>query len=232
MTAEEITARLRHRAVHAFRVAQSDKPPLVRAVAQAYLEHVHPRYQDYLIAAFRNTEIRRRMDGGPFDLHELISNVPARWDFSYTWVPGTVSDVLWCVAQYRWVEFTGVSPLAPDAPIGLHRIPIMHKENSRFRKGYERRMALKHELRGPMRSLVGYARKMTKTEFLEQFHAVAGVPQSRVDRRGQPYTVNKLLPEITDHQLLQRTGYTPAQFWREVHHPGSHVPRRPQLELL
>lgn len=148
-----------------------------------------------------------------------------------------MSDALCCAGRYRTCsKFVAVHPVEPADPLICEiepmRIPMRHKPTSPWFQSFMRRSQLKHELGASSRSLVGYARRMTKAEFLEQFAAKPGEQIPMVDRRGKPYTVSRRIPDIPAHRLLARTGYTPEEFWREVRKPNTVTPHKPQLELL
>lgn len=239
-SAEEIMERLKRRAINALLISRNEsKPQIVRDVAGAYLK-VHKNHLNYLKAAFENQFIRQTIETGeplfgetklPFRFADLLVNVPAMWEFEFVQVPANVNDVMNCVSRYSWGKFMAVRPLAPTDPFSFIRVPIIHKESSPFHQRYSRRMALKRELGSTYRSLVGYARKWTKREFLEQFNTPPGQTIKSVDAKGKPYQRRRIIPNIEAWDLLNRTGYTPEEFWREVKKPNSVKPHRPQGEL-
>lgn len=251
MTAEELNERLNYKAVRALLVSRCEaKPQLMRDVCAAYLE-VHRNLAQYLHAAIRNPDIKAWIESGDdyrsvgftqrFDLAEFMLNLPALWEFEFTKIVGTVNDANWCAAQYKWVHFIGVRPVHPAYPCGRMRIPIFHKANSRFRIGYEGRKALKRSLGSQFRSLVNFARKSTKKDFLSEFHMPPPdrSKQQRVEYPGGMIGYDDIAPyrskrcvHLEAEELLKKTGYTSEEFWREVKQPGTVAPRKPQLELL
>ena len=212
---------------------------VVRDVIKAYLYNLCKERPRFLLAALqylRNLDLALPVSGR-YSLAELIIHPPARWEFEYLDVFGTVADALCCAGRYRTcAKFFAVHPVQPGDPLICEleamRIPMRHKPTSPWFKSFMRRRQLKNELGSRGRSLVGYARTMTKAEFLEQFAAKPGDEIAMVDRKGRPYTIRRRIPDISRYTLLDRTGYSPEEFWREVKRPNTIAPHKPQLELL
>jgi hypothetical protein len=238
-TAQQIHVRIRECLSRAVRIyCDQTRLPVVHAVLEAYLFTLCRERVGFLRSALRYLHIKRipLPDDGPFSLTELIVHPPARWEFEHVDVFGTVSAALCCARRYRiCARFVRVHPMQNDDPLisdrEPNRIPMCHKSTSPWFQAFLRRQRLKNELGSRHRSLVGYARKTTKAEFLEQFAARPGAEIPMIDRKGRSYTLRRLIPDISLDALLTRTGYTPAQFWREVRHPNTQEPRKPQMEL-
>jgi hypothetical protein len=237
--AQQIHARIHECLSRAVRIyCDQARLPVVHAVVEAYLFALCRDRVGFLRSALRYLRARRipLPDAGAFSLPELMVHPPARWEFEHVDVFGTVSAALCCARRYRICSrFVCVYPVQNDDPLIFdrepNRIPMRHKTTSPWFHAFVRRQRLKNELGAKHRSLVGYARKLTKTEFLEQFAANPGAEIPMIDRKGRNYTLRRLIPDISPHALLTRTGYTPAQFWREVRHPNTQESRKPQMEL-
>jgi hypothetical protein len=218
--------------------------PDKRAVAQALINTLLPRHREFMLAAVRNRAIREHHD---ITSEDLIFKTPARWEFSNVNVFGDVQSATCIAGRYRVAAgFVAVHPLLPDDPFPNHRcIPYQHKPHSPYAITYRRRSELKHQL-GSRRSIVTRAWKMSLSEFLAQWRVRKGEDVSWESRKMNPQTRKfhpetvtkmKCMKDMTDAELLKRTGYTPEQFWREVHNPNTVTPlkpelRRPQLELI
>ena len=237
--AQQVVSRIqecRRRAVHLY--CDNTRPPAVHAVLEAYLYCLCTERILFLQAAIQYFRSRKfpLPEHGPLSLVELIVHPPARWEFEHVDVFGAVSDALCCARRYRVCSwFIAIHPVQSDDPLTCERepmrIPIRHKPTSPWFQDFRRRNQLKNELGSRLRSLVGYARKMTKAEFLEQFAATPGSDIPMTDRSGRRYTIRRLIPDASPELLLTRTGYTPAEFWREVRNPNTRPARKPQLEL-
>jgi len=216
-----------------------NQPVVVRDVLKAYLFSLCKNRVDFLRSAFRclNSVGMELPETGRFSLSELIVHPPARWEFEHLDLFGTVSDAVSCAGRYRTcAKFVAVHRLEIGDPLLCpmegRRIPLRHKSTSPWFQALNRRMQLKHQLGSRSRALVGYARKMTKTEFLEQFNTPKGQQIKMTDKQGRPYTRQRLIPEIPVYRLLALTGYTPDEFWREVRKPNTVKPHKPQLEFF
>lgn len=240
MTPSEIQSRIQQCLTRAVRIhCDQARPQVERDLVRAYLYTLCRQRARFLSAALgylRSHELDLPQTGG-LSLPELIVHPPARWEFQYVDVFGTVGDAFCCAARYRTcAQFLAVHPVAPADPLFCpeepSRIPMRHKLTSPWFQAYRRRGQLKHELGTRHRSLVGYARSMTKREFLEQFEAKPGAVIPMVDRKGRAYTLSKRVSDVSRHALVERTGYTPEEFWREVRKPNTVAPHKPQLQLL
>lgn len=215
------------------------RPEVVRNVLRAYLYTLCKERSRFLLCAIRYLRSLEYElpETGRYSLTELIIHPPARWEFEHVDVFGTISDAMCCAGRYRTcAKFLAVHPVEQGDPLICAqepwRIPMRHKLTSPWYQSFMRRRQLKAELGTRCRALVGYARGMTKAEFLEQFAARPGEEIPMVDRKGRPYTIKRRIPDIDPRALLARTGYTPAEFWREVRKPNTTLPHKPQLELL
>lgn len=213
------------------------KPPVVRDVLKSYLFTLCKRRVQFLQAAIANLRATGEEPSESFRVADLIVHPPARWEFEHVDVFGRISDALCCATRYRVCsKFLGVYPLAEDDPFStlatLSRIPMRHKPTSPWHRAFMRRLEIKHLLGSRGRALVSYARSMTKGEFLEQFAAKPGTEIRMTDKKGRPYTLRRMIPDVPAHALLDRTGYTPEEFWREVKKPNTITPHYPQLELF
>jgi hypothetical protein len=235
-----VRARISECLGHAVRIlCNEQEPQVVRDVVQGYLYSLCRNRAGFLKAAFRHLSHQdvELPTAGRFSLSELIVHPPARWEFEHVDVIGIISDAVSCAGRYRTCSrFLAVHPLELSDPLICERepqrIPIRHKPSSPWFQRFVRRQQLKLELGSQYRALVGYARTMTKGEFLEQFVARPGTSIPMIDRKGRPYTVTRGIPDISTYKLLNRTGYTPEEFWREVRRPNTVAPHKPQLELL
>lgn len=237
--ARAVLGRITHCRIRAFRLQQdTSEPQVLRDVACAYLGTLCRNRVAFVRAALRYLQSRQveLPEAGRYCLTEMLVHPPARWEFEHLDLFGTVGDALSCAGRYRTCDqFVAVYPVVESDPlfgeIEERRIPLRHKPSSPWFQAYRRRMELKHDL-GSFRWLVGYARKMNKAEFLEQFLARPGEVIKMVDRNGRPYQRIRLIPDIPPHRLLNLTGYTPGEFWREVRKPNSVKQHKPQLELF
>jgi len=249
--AHAVVGRLQQRAARALMISRNEaKPQIIRDLCAAYLD-VHRNHLAYLHAAFQNPDVKRWVDAGDdhkaagffqrFSIADFVVNIPAMWEFDFTIAIGTINDANWCAHQYKWVKFIGVKPLHPDYPLNGYRIPIFHKPNSRFRIGYEGRKRMKADLGSKYRSLVNFARKSTKTDFLYEFNQP---PPNRTQQTkvvwpsgmvsyqdNHPYK-SKRCVHIEAAELLRLSGYHPDEFWREAKQPGTVPSRRPRQTFL
>jgi hypothetical protein len=205
-------------------------------VAQAYLT-IHQHLPEFWRAMVKHPHFKFLCEDDPgFSLAERLVRVPARWEFQHINVFGEVGDAMTTAGRYAASKvFLTVHPIAPGDPWCADwrkqpRVPYIHKPTSPFRITYVRKNELRAQLRG-YSPLVNHAKGMNKSEFLEQFAAKPGTETKHVDRRGQPYTLRKRVPDMTPFKLLLLTGYTVEEFWQEVHNPRTKTPRFPQPEL-
>ena len=243
-----VQSRIEERRLRAWHTSLHDPDPTIRKMMHDYVAIICKRRAEFMQAALRcewYAEFMFKEDetlrAGAVE--DLIVKPPAGWDFTHTYVFGDIPDAICCYHRYdACQEYLGVSPVLPDDPWHPMQVPLRHKETSPWYQRLKRRRELKHQL-GPYRSLVGYARKWTKAEFLDEFTKVK-IPKEELiqygnsagtsiwygPKKGDPRR-EKRIPDIQPWELLQRTGYTPAEFWREVKKPNTIKPRKPQLEL-
>lgn len=249
ISAEEVERRLNERAARSILGARKvENPQIIRDTCAAYMQ-VHKNYATYLHAAIKHPVAREWIESESprelgfereFDMSSFLLNFPCIWEYEFTEVIGNVNDAMWVASQYqkKWAGFKSVRPMEPDYTFPRIRIPIYHKDNSRFRIGFERRRILKQELGSQFRSLVNFARKRTKKDFLEEFYKPA--PDRSKMRRIEypsrnggkpmygwesifPYKA-KLCVHLEPAKLLELTGYTPEEFWQEVKDPTKKIP--------
>lgn len=239
MTPVEVQSRINECLTRAVKIlCEKNESQVVRDVVRAYLYALCRERVLFLQAAlhYLHHSGMELPEVGRYSLAELIVQPPARWEFEHVDVFGVVSDALCCAGRYRTCSvFLAVHPVEPTDPLICElepmRIPMRHKPTSPWFCSYKRRCVLKNQLGTRFRSMVGHARGLTKTEFLEQFAAKPGEEVAMVDRKGRAYTLRRRLPDISAHALLARTGYTPEEFWREVKRPNTVTPHKPQLEF-
>lgn len=252
--------RINERKARALNASLHDKDPVIRKMMHDYVHIVYKRRPEFMLAGLHCEAYADHMfkadetlkDGA---LEELIVKPPARWDFIHTYVFGDVADAVCCYNRYdACKEYLGVYPMDQGDPWHALNVMMRHKDSSPWYQRLKRRRELKKQLGRRLQSLVGYARGHTKAEFIKQFYTPA-IPKHEmeqihyasrydvVNQRMMPgrqvgYTKKKgdtrpmrLIPEITEAQLLHLTGYTPEGFWREVKKPNTVPPKRPQLEL-
>jgi hypothetical protein len=239
MTPSEVQSRINECLTRAVKILCADsEPQVVRDVVRAYLYTLCRERCRFLRAALHYLhQLHLELpEAGRHSLAELIVQTPARREFEYVDVFGPVADALCCAGRYRTCsKFVAVHPVKSADPLYSDfepmRIPMRHKPTSPWFRSYKRRCQLKSQLGTRFRSLVGHARSLTKTEFLEQFAARPGEEVAMVDRKGRHYTLRHRMPDVSTYVLLARTGYTPEEFWREVRKPDTVRPHKPQLEF-